>query len=127
LKHLTGTVREWAKTDLNCQPTDYEKEGRDARGVEDCAVLRGEGQCCIQYIIGMNVRLNITMDRDLYRRLKRDLPPKGISAFISEAVRCKLLPDEKALDAAYRVAAQEPWRRELAEDWDATEAEAWPA
>jgi len=75
----------------------------------------------------MNVRLKITMDRDLYRRLKRDLPPKGISAFISDAVRCTFLPDEMALDSAYRAAAREPWRRELAEDWDATEAEAWPA
>jgi hypothetical protein len=26
----------------------------------------------------MAVRLNITMDEDLYRRLKRELPPKGI-------------------------------------------------
>lgn len=76
--------------------------------------------------MGMTVRLNITMDRDLYRQLKRDLPPKRISAFIGEAIRGKLLPDSKTLDAAYKAAAKEPWRRELADEWKATEVEAWP-
>jgi hypothetical protein len=92
----------------------------------DMRFLRGALRCCIQYSIIMSVRLNITMDRDLYRRLKRELPPKRISAFISEAVRWKLLPDSKTLDAAYKAAAQEPWRRELADEWKSPEAEAWP-
>ena len=34
----------------------------------------------------MPVRLNITMDEDLYRRLKKELPPKGISSFINKLV-----------------------------------------
>jgi hypothetical protein len=74
----------------------------------------------------MTVRLNITMDEDLYRRLKRELPPKRISAFIEEAVRAKLSPDPRALDAAYAAAAKEEWRQGLAADWEPTELEGWP-
>ena len=74
----------------------------------------------------MVVRLNITMDRDLYRRIKRELPPKGISAFVEAAVRERLLPDRRALDAAYRAAARERWRRTVAGEWVATETEGWP-
>lgn len=73
-----------------------------------------------------SVRLNITMEEGLYRRLKTELPPKGISAFIGEAVKARLRPDRRALDAAYRAARREVWRRGLAEDWAATETEAWP-
>ena len=74
----------------------------------------------------MAVRLNITMDEDLYRRLKEELPPKGISAFIAAAVKAKLAPDRKALDAAYKAASRERWRRELSQGWKATEGEGWP-
>jgi hypothetical protein len=74
----------------------------------------------------MPVRLNITMDEDLYKRLKKQLPPKRISAFINEAVRAKLYPDKRALDAAYKKASGESWRRKLAEDWKATEVNDWP-
>ena len=75
----------------------------------------------------MAVRLNITMDEDLYRRLKEELPPKRISAFINEAVRARLFPDRTTLDAAYRAARRERWRKRLAEDWKHTDAEGWPA
>jgi len=74
----------------------------------------------------MAVRLNITMDEALYRRLKEELPPKGISAFIGAAVKARLAPDRKALDAAYKAASREPWRRGLSRDWEATEGEGWP-
>jgi len=74
----------------------------------------------------MTVRLNITMAEDLYRRLKTELPPKGISGFINEAVRARLLPDRSTLDAAYRAARKERWREGLAEDWSQTEIETWP-
>lgn len=74
----------------------------------------------------MPVRLNITMDEDLYRRLKKDLPSKRISSFIEAAVRARLHPDRRTLDAAYKAAARESWRRELAGDWEATETEGWP-
>lgn len=72
------------------------------------------------------VRLNITMDAALYRRLKRDLPNKRISAFIEQAVRGRLEPDRRTLDAAYRAAASEPWRAEVDSDWAATDLESWP-
>lgn len=75
---------------------------------------------------GMPVRLNITMEEDLYRRLKKELPPKGISAFIAEAVRARLRPDRRTLEAAYKAAARERWRRGVSADWRATEGEAWP-
>lgn len=75
----------------------------------------------------MSVRLNITMDEALYRRLKRELPPKRISAFIEAAVRSRIHPDRAKLDAAYKAAAREPWRRRLTSEWSRTEAEDWPA
>lgn len=72
------------------------------------------------------VRLNITMDEELYKRLKERLPPKRISAFINDAVRAHLHPDRKTLDAAYRAARRERWRKELSDEWRATEGEHWP-
>jgi len=74
----------------------------------------------------VSVRLNIVIDEDLHRRLKQELPPKRISAFINEAVRARLFPDRKTLDAAYRAASQERWRRAIATDWEPTETEGWP-
>ena len=74
----------------------------------------------------MPVRLNITMDKDLYLRLKKEIPPKKISAFITEAVRSRLDPDKKALDAAYKAASRERWRAHLSRDWIVTETERWP-
>ena len=74
----------------------------------------------------MNVRLNITIDEAIYRRLKQELPAKGISAFIEEAVRSHLRPDRTELAAAYRAASQEPWRRGLEEDWAVVETAEWP-
>jgi hypothetical protein len=74
----------------------------------------------------MPVRLNITMDEGVYRRLKRELPPKKISAFIEDAVRARLYPDRKTLDTAYEAARKERWRAELSADWAVTETESWP-
>ena len=73
----------------------------------------------------MAVRLNIMMDETLYRRLKEELPPNGISAFIGAAVKARLAPDRKTLDAAYKAASRERWRRQLSRDWEATEGEGW--
>ena len=74
----------------------------------------------------MSVRLNITIDEDVHERLKRDLPPKGISRFINDAVRARLRPSREELDTAYRAAARERGRRSEARDWAATEVEDWP-
>ena len=74
----------------------------------------------------MPVRLNIIMDEVVYKRLKQQVPQKRLSAFINEAVRTKLRPDPKALDAAYKAAHMEAWRSALSEDWVVAETEGWP-
>jgi len=74
----------------------------------------------------MSVRLNITMDEDVYARLKKEVPSKKLSAFISGAVRARLHPDAKTLDAAYQAASKERWRAGLAEDWRHLDDEGWP-
>jgi hypothetical protein len=74
----------------------------------------------------MPIRLNITIDEDVHERLKRELPAKGISRFINEAIRARLRPSRTQLDEAYRTAAREPWRRADAREWRATEVEDWP-
>lgn len=74
----------------------------------------------------MPVRLNITIDEDVHKRLKRELPAKGISRFINEAVRARLRPSTDALDEGYKAAARERWRRSDARVWRATEIEEWP-
>lgn len=74
----------------------------------------------------MSVRLNITMDDDVYARLKKEVPPKKLSSFISAAVRAKLHPDSRTLNQAYQAARKERWRNELQEDWKHTDDEGWP-
>ncbi len=74
----------------------------------------------------MPVRLNITMDEALYKRLKKELPPKRVSSFIEAAVRARIAPDQVVLDAAYKAAAWERWRRRLSADWSRTVIESWP-
>jgi len=74
----------------------------------------------------MAIRLNITMDADIYAKLKKEVPSKKLSAFISSAVRAKLHPDTKSLDAAYRDARKERWRNQLEDDWKSTEGDGWP-
>jgi hypothetical protein len=65
----------------------------------------------------MAVRLSITIDEDVHRRLKVELPPKGISRFINDAVRARLRPGREELDRAYQAAASERWREAEADDW----------
>ena len=74
----------------------------------------------------MPIRLNITIDKDVHERLKRELPAKGISRFINEAVRARLRPSREALDDAYKAAARERWRQSEAREWNATDIEGWP-
>ena len=74
----------------------------------------------------MSVRLNITIDDDVYARLKKEVPSKKLSAFISSAVRSKLHPGENALNAAYIAASKEKWRKRLNDDWKRTDGEEWP-
>jgi Arc/MetJ family transcription regulator len=75
----------------------------------------------------MPVRLNITIDEDVHQRLKQELPAKGISRFINDAIRARLRPSREALDEAYKAAAREQWRKAEAGEWEATDVEDWPA
>jgi hypothetical protein len=75
----------------------------------------------------MPVRLNITIDEDIHKRLKGELPPKGISRFINDAVRARLRPGREELDRAYQAAAKERWRKAEADDWSTVDAGDWPA
>jgi hypothetical protein len=74
----------------------------------------------------MPVRLNITLDSDVYRRLKKQVPPKKLSAFLNAAARAKLSPDRATLDEAYKAASKERWRQGACDDWSVTDAEEWP-
>jgi hypothetical protein len=74
----------------------------------------------------MPIRLNITIDEDVPERLKRELPAKGMSRFINDAIRARFRPSREALDNAYRTAARERWRKAEARDWGVTETEDWP-
>jgi Arc/MetJ family transcription regulator len=76
--------------------------------------------------VAMSVRLNITMDDDVYARLKKEVPPKKLSAFIAGAVRAKLHPDARALNAAYQAASKERWRTSFDDDWKYIDEEGWP-
>lgn len=74
----------------------------------------------------MIVRLNITLDARLYRRLKARAPSRKISAFIAEAIEARLAPSPAELETAYKAAAREAWRGSLSREWSSTETEAWP-
>ena len=63
---------------------------------------------------------------DLRSRLET-VPSKKLSVFISAAVRAKLNPDAKTLQAAYRVASKEQWRTSLADDRRHIGGEGWNA
>ncbi|NOT23172.1 MAG: hypothetical protein HOP22_10690 [Nitrospiraceae bacterium] len=65
----------------------------------------------------MPVRLNITMDDDVYAKLKKKVPTPDLSAFITEAVRAKLRPDARTLNAAYQAASKEQWRAGVVKGW----------
>lgn len=74
----------------------------------------------------MPVRLNITIDEDVHERLKREVPAKGMSRFINEAVRARLRPSSQALDDAYCAASAETWRQAETSPWAVTDVEGWP-
>lgn len=74
----------------------------------------------------MAVRLRITMSEATCRRLRRQVPPGRINAFIARAVRRQLPPESGPLDDAYRAASREAWRRELEAEWAATDGDQGP-
>lgn len=69
--------------------------------------------------------MSISIEDELFRRLKRTAGSRGMSRFIAEAVREKLKESEGRLQHEYQEAAGDPERRETLEDWDAIETEGW--
>jgi hypothetical protein len=58
--------------------------------------------------------------------VKRELPARGISRFINDAIRPRLRLTGSALDEAYEAAAREPWPKAAAHEWQDTDIERWP-
>lgn len=75
----------------------------------------------------MTVRLNITLPEDTYQRLKQQARPKGMSAYIDEALKLRLKTDRAALDEAYRQSWSDEARFEEAADWTAVDVDGWPS
>jgi predicted CopG family antitoxin len=59
----------------------------------------------------MPARLNITIDEEVYERLKRELPAEGIGRFINEAIRARRRLSREILEGSYKAASRERWRR----------------
>ena len=77
------------------------------------------------YIIDIMQIMSVTMDEDLYRRLKMAAGNRGMSRFISEAVREKLRSTEGRLREEYQAAENDSERRAIVKDWDAIDTEGW--
>ena len=71
-------------------------------------------------------RINITLPNDLARDLRKTIPARSRSKFISEALKEKLSKRnlrkewEKALKANYE------YNKRMANEWSVTEVEGWP-
>ncbi|TKS60567.1 MAG: hypothetical protein EWM72_01301 [Nitrospira sp.] len=57
------------------------------------------------------------MDDDVYPRSKTEVPAKKLSACTAKAVQANPHPDTRLLNAAYRAARKERWRKALCKDW----------
>ena len=69
--------------------------------------------------------MSITIDERLYRMLKRTAGPRGMSRFISRAVRGQLRGSRAKLYEEYLAASEDPDRGKTLADWDAVETEGW--
>lgn len=71
--------------------------------------------------------------RDMVRLLKTlKHSPKPTSALLAAARRyrghkAKAMPGPKTLDAAYKAAGKEKWRRQLSDDWGLMDTREWPS
>lgn len=72
-------------------------------------------------------RINITLPNDLARDLRKTIPVRSRSKFISEALKEKLAKKRnfkkewiKALKANYE------YNKRIAKEWSVTEVEGWP-
>ena len=69
--------------------------------------------------------LSITVDDELFEKLKRHIPAGKISKFISGAISQKIEEQENALYKEYLAASQEQEIKEELKDWDNIDGDSW--
>lgn len=69
--------------------------------------------------------LSITMDDDLYKSLRVQVPAGQISKYINQAVKSRIEEEQAALLQAYIEAAQDEERNAEIEEWDQIGFEGW--
>lgn len=78
----------------------------------------------------MTTRTTIYLDQSLLTRVRRFIPPRGLSKFVNELLLQQVIQLEQAeIDAQMRegyLATLEE-REELNHDWQIVDGEAWPA
>ncbi len=82
---------------------------------------------CIISVYMQTQRINITLPNDLAQDLRKTIPTRSRSKFISEALKEKLAKKrnfkkewENSLKANYQ------YDKMIMEEWSATEVEGWP-
>lgn len=65
--------------------------------------------------------MSISVEDELYERLKHSVPSKKISQFVSKAILQELTEIEKELSLAYEEAEASKERNILLTEWDATD------
>ena len=72
-------------------------------------------------------RINITLPNDLARDLRKTIPVRSRSKFISEALKEKLAKKRNfKKDWAQSLKANREFYKKVADEWKATEIEGWP-
>ena len=69
--------------------------------------------------------ISITISDDLYYSLKHSVSSRGISKFVSEAVKEKLSQKEDALYQAYLEGSKDEEREKELKEWDVLNVEGW--
>ena len=78
----------------------------------------------------MSVPMTIQLDQDLLVRLRRFVPPRGLSRFINRAIEDRVRDLERSqfealMKEGYLAVAED--REEINADWQAIDVEGWPA
>lgn len=69
--------------------------------------------------------VSITLDEDLYGKLRKAAGPRGMRQFVEQTLRERLRPRQRTLYREYLAASRDPDRLEVLKDWDALETEGW--
>lgn len=63
-------------------------------------------------------KITISIQDDLYLRLKQFIPARQISKFFSDSIKKELINKENELLAAYKEAYADPNRNQIIDEWD---------